>query len=180
MALQLLFDFGVLRNLASAYDTGLLEALTWSRRASHTGVSPYFKGKSNPTFQLDYTDRNPKMLHCSQKNNRAILYFLTRTCSIYLKEQLHLNLAVSDIVFLTTTTNVEAPDRLIFMRKATEHQTEQEIAFPAKLSKSSHTISTALCWLLFLLSYRQTQKSKNICLAELMIIATSTYYSYRC
>lgn len=28
MALQLFFDFGVLRNLASAYDTGLLEALT--------------------------------------------------------------------------------------------------------------------------------------------------------
>lgn len=57
-ALQLLLDSGVLRNLASAYDTGLLEALIWSRRASHTSVSPYFKGKSNPTLKLDYREKS--------------------------------------------------------------------------------------------------------------------------
>lgn len=159
MALQLLLDFRVLRNLAAVYETGLQEALIWSRRANHTSVSPHSKGKSNLTFQLDCADKNLKMLHCSQKNYSIILYFLTRTCSIHLEEQLHLNLTVTDFVYHTVTTNVEAPDGLIFMRKSTEHQTEQETAFPAKLSKSSHTVSTALCWLLFLLSYRQTWKS---------------------
>lgn len=92
-------------------------------------MSLYFKGKSNPTFQLDYADRNLKMLHCSQKNYSIILHFLTRTCSIYLKEQLHLNLAVTEIVYATVTTNLKAPDGLIFMRKSTEYQKNRKQHF---------------------------------------------------
>lgn len=50
-------------------------------------------------------------------------------------------MAVVDVVHHTVATNAEAPDGLIFMRKSTELQTEQEIVVPAAWCKSSRTVS---------------------------------------